>query len=246
MNCGTSFIYHAVLVCSTIQPPVDNPVIPMDDPTLDILLAAIGNPTRRRILRKLVKETHYPLQLSKELSVSQQSIMKHLKVLEESDLVSSIFVDSDSGPPRKWYVATKRFTLVIDLSPELFNEELRFHEKEEAIEAESDSQSLINAENLRQKLGEFMAHMETMSMRLGELSRERDEILSRKEYVMHYANDIIDTLCEDYDERKVLRYIVAEDDITLESMSEVLDMRESEIERIMKNLERKGLLMLTR
>ena len=62
----------------------------MDENDLDMLLAAIGNPTRRRILRKLVKETHYPLQLSKELSVSQQSIMKHLKVLEESDLEISM------------------------------------------------------------------------------------------------------------------------------------------------------------
>ncbi len=219
-------------------------VMDMDEMDLDTLLAEIGNPTRRRILRKLVKETHYPLQLSKELSVSQQSIMKHLKVLEDSDLVSSIFVDSDSGPPRKCYVATKRFTLVIDLSPELFSEELRLHEGQSVIEAESDATALRNAENLRLKLGEFMAHIESLNGRLAEMSRERDEILARKEYAMKYANDIIDTLCEDYDERKVLQYIVAEDDVTLETMSERLDMRESEIERIMKALERKGLLML--
>ncbi|MFO7619209.1 MAG: helix-turn-helix domain-containing protein [Thermoplasmata archaeon] len=218
----------------------------MDEVDLDTLLAAIGNPTRRRILRKLVKETHYPLQLSKELSVSQRAIMKHLKVLEDSDLVSAVFMESAAGPPRKCYVATKRFTLVIDLSPELFNEELRFHGKDDVIEGEADTSALRNAENLRLKLAEFMAHMEAMNLRLEELSDERDEILSRKEHAMHYANDIIDTLCEDYDERKVLRHIVAEDDISLESMSEHLDMRESEIERIMKKLEKKGLLMLAR
>ena len=218
----------------------------MDELDLDTLLAAIGNPTRRRILQKLVKETHYPLQLSKELSVSQQSIMKHLKVLEDSDLVRAVFMDSASGPPRKCYLATKRFTLVIDLAPELFSEELRFHDEEEIIEAESDSQALRNADNLRLKLAEFMAHIENVNYQLEELSRKRDELIQRKEHSMRYANNIIDTLCEDYDERKVLRYIINEDDITLEAMSEKLDMRESEIERLMNALERKGLLMLAR
>lgn len=218
----------------------------MNETEMDILLAAIGNPTRRRILRKLVKETHYPLQLSKELSVSQQAIMKHLKVLENSDLVTSVFMDSDTGPPRKCYVATKRFTLVIDLSPELFNEELRFLEGDEVIQAESDSDSLRNVENLRMKLAEFMALIDGFNIQLDELSAKRDEIMSKKDYFMRYANDIIDRLCDSYEERKVLRYIVSEDEMDLESMSEKLDMRESEIEKVMRSLEKKGLLMLTK
>jgi len=218
----------------------------MNNTDLDALLAAIGNPTRRRILRKLVKETHYPLQLSRELNVSQQAIMKHLKVLEDSDLVSAVFTDSTAGPPRKCYVATKRFTLVIDLAPELFNEELRFHVKEDIIQAEADTRALRSAENLRLKLAEFMALIGGLNYQLDELSARRDELLLRKEESMRYANDIIDYLCEDYDERKVLRYIVSEDDMTLDSMSEALDMRESEIERIMRGLQKKGLLLLAR
>lgn len=213
---------------------------------IDVLLAAIANPTRRRILRKLVKETHYPLQLSKELSVSQQAIMKHLKVLEDSDLVSCVMRDSDSGPQRKCYVATKRFTLVIDLFPEMFTEELRFHELEGAIQAESDVTALRNAENLRLKLAEFMSAIDSLNGELEALSARRDEVVARKDRAMKYANDIIDSLCEDYRERKVLRYLVAEDDLDPAAMSEKLDMRESEIEKVMRGLERKGLLMLSR
>jgi len=218
----------------------------MDEMDLDILLAAIGNPTRRRILARLVKETHYPLQLSKELSVSQQAIMKHLKVLEDSDLVTSVFRDSETGPPRKCYIATKRFTLVIDLSPEIFNEELRFHERDETIEAGTDSQALREAENLRIKLAEFMVHIESINEQLSVLSAKRDELMARKENSMRYANNIIDTLCEDYDERKVLRYIVDEEEMDLTSMSEKLDMRESEIEKVMRKLQKMGLLMLSK
>ena len=218
----------------------------MDDIEIDTLLSAIGNPTRRRILQKLVKETHYPLQLSKELSVSQQAIMKHLKVLEESDLVKSVFRDSESGPPRKCYMATKRFTLVIDLSPELFSEELRIHETEGVIDAESDSTALREADNLRMRLAEFMAHIEKINWQLAELSDKRDGLMSGKEHALRYANDIIDTLCDDYKERKVLRYIVAEDDMDLAAISEKLNMRESEIERVMRSLEGKGLLMFSK
>jgi ArsR family transcriptional regulator len=54
---------------------------------LDVLLSVIENPTRRRILEALVREPHYPLQLSRELGMSQQIIMKHLKVLEDYRMV---------------------------------------------------------------------------------------------------------------------------------------------------------------
>ena len=48
----------------------------------DESLSILENPTRRDILRYLVKEPHYPLQLSELLDVSQQAVVKHLKVLE--------------------------------------------------------------------------------------------------------------------------------------------------------------------
>ena len=44
-------------------------------------MSILENTTRREILRFLVKEPHYPLQLSEILEVSQQAVMKHLKEL---------------------------------------------------------------------------------------------------------------------------------------------------------------------
>ena len=216
----------------------------MEQIDLDTLLAIIGNPTRRQILRKLVKEDHYPLQLSKELSISQQSIMKHLQVLEEAELVKSVFRKSDTGPPRKFYVATQSLTIVIDMSPEQFSEDLRFHEVEQVIKGVSDTRALRNAENLRVKLTEFMGMIATVNSELDNIARERDELLARKEDALRYANNIIDTLCEDYEQRKVLRYLINEDDMSLASMSERLNMRESEVEKVLRNLESVGLLMI--
>ena len=46
------------------------------DEAIDIL----ENRARRDILRHLVKEPHYPLQLSELLEISQQAVMKHIKI----------------------------------------------------------------------------------------------------------------------------------------------------------------------
>jgi predicted transcriptional regulator len=53
-------------------------------------MSILENSTRRDILKFLVKEPHYPLQLSEMLDVSQQAVMKHLKVLEAGGFVEYI------------------------------------------------------------------------------------------------------------------------------------------------------------
>jgi ArsR family transcriptional regulator len=218
----------------------------VEDTDLDSLLAVMGNPTRRKILRKLAKETHYPLQLSKELRVSQQAIMKHLAVLEEHDLVKSGFQKSDKGgPPRKYYEATKSLTIVIDLGPELFSEELRFHEREEVIEGAADAKDLKEAENLRVKLGELTRQIASIDRRLEKLAGERDALVDEKEGAMHHANRLVDILCDGYVERKVLRYLIAERDFSIQEMAKRLEMRESEVEEVLRKLEAEGLLMLS-
>ena len=219
----------------------------MSENEIDMLLAIIGNPTRRQILRKLVKEEHYPLQLSRELRVSQQAIMKHLDVLEKNDLVRSDYQKSESGGPRrKYYEATRSFTIVIDLGPELFNEELRVHDKPMVIEAADDVSSLSEAENLRVKLAEYSQSISLINSRLAEISTQRDELLVRKKEAMHRVNQIIDTLCDDYIERKILRHLITEDDISIPTMSERLNMRESVIEEMLKKLEEEGLLIVNK
>ena len=63
----------------------------MSDKNLDIekVLDILGNETRRRILRYLAEEPRYFIQLSKELGVSQQAVLKHLEILQALNLVES-------------------------------------------------------------------------------------------------------------------------------------------------------------
>lgn len=94
------------------------------DLELDAILSILENPIRRKILMKLARDANYPLQLSKELNVSQQAIMKHLKVLEDGNFVSSFEERSDKGgPPRKIYAPRKRYCVRIDIGPNTYDEE---------------------------------------------------------------------------------------------------------------------------
>ena len=43
---------------------------------LDEALAILQNKARRAILERLVREPHYPLQLSEQIGISQQAVMK--------------------------------------------------------------------------------------------------------------------------------------------------------------------------
>ena len=72
------------------------------------------------------QEPHYPLQLSELLDVSQQAVVKHLRVLEKSGFVDSERVPSEKGgPPKKMYTVNQSFSLRLDLGPDLFRAEHR-------------------------------------------------------------------------------------------------------------------------
>lgn len=106
----------------------------MDDDSehieLNRILSVLENPTRRKILRKLSTDANYPLQLSRELHISQQAIMKHLKVLEDAEFVVAYEEKSDlGGPPRKVYTPRKRYSIRIDIGPSTYDEKIYSYEE---------------------------------------------------------------------------------------------------------------------
>ena len=90
----------------------------------DEAMAILENQARRNILKHLVKEPHYPLQLSELLEISQQAVMKHIKVLEKAGFVEVEIMPSEKGgPPKKMYKVNQSFSLRLDLGPDLFRAE---------------------------------------------------------------------------------------------------------------------------
>lgn len=217
---------------------------------LDTALSALSNPMRREILSRLVMETHYPLQLAKELNTSQQAVMKHLGVLERHGLVESREEPSDAGgPPRKAYSATKQLSIRIDMGPNLFNAKMSTYDPDEAPE-EHEQYRYINdkyrsAEELEDphdRLKGLTSVLKDVNKELAELERRRDTLLVAKERLMGEANDLIYKLSRDYNQRRVLYFITDKGTVSIATVSEHFNMREKTVEDIFFQLLRNRLL----
>ena len=83
---------------------------------IDVLLDVLGNETRRRILRFLADEPRYFIQLSKDLGVSQQAVLKHLEILEKFGFVTSFEKESEfAAPNRKYFELNRSCMLAIGI-----------------------------------------------------------------------------------------------------------------------------------
>ena len=208
---------------------------------LDALLSVVENPTRRRILEALVREPHYPLQLSRELGMSQQAIMKHLKVLEDHDMVRSHVEESDQGGPnRKIYVPTTKFTIIVDFGPGLF--ETTFVKL--AMGSMHWERLLPRAAPGPAELPDIGARMLALRMAvaevdeaLQELQAKREQLIGRKEAVLEEAVRIIEGSIEDYNIRRVVYMYVQSPTQSAREIAEELGMRDRVVEETIRKLE---------
>ncbi len=137
---------------------------------LDILLSLVENPTRRRILERIVREPSYPLQLSKELGVSTQAVMKNLTLMEHHGMVERTEVRSDMGPNRFLYAPRREFTLVVDMRQHAFTTKVT------VPEGEADAA----------KAG--AARLKEIDERIDEIDNERSALLREREMIIGSMN----------------------------------------------------------
>ena len=195
-----------------------------------MLLSVIENPTRRRILEALVREPHYPLQLSRELGLSQQGIMKHLRMLEELDLVRSFLEDSDQGgPSRRRYFPTTGFTMVVDIGPGLFNTEVatRPFEEQAADKPRGEGRKLLD---LRKDLGEI-------DQELDRIKERRAELIAEKEGILEEAGRAVESAFTDYRSRKIVYEYVLHPRMDARELARGLGLRDDSVEKIVRKLE---------
>jgi predicted transcriptional regulator len=191
---------------------------------LDTALSVLSNPMRRDILSLLVMETHYPLQLAKELNTSQQAVMKHLGVLEKHGLVKSDPEPSDAGgPPRNAFTATKQLSIRIDIGPNLYNAKMRTFDPDEETQFLDDYSYINDRYDILRAVDD-------------------DHERLKGERLLGEANDLIAKLSSDYDERRVLYYITDRGTGSVSVISEHFNMREKTVEEIFFQLLRNRLL----
>lgn len=60
----------------------------VNDSTLNRVFSALADPTRRRIVERLSRRTMTVGEIAKEFPISQPAISKHVRILEESGLIT--------------------------------------------------------------------------------------------------------------------------------------------------------------
>jgi len=208
----------------------------------DEALSILDNPTRRQILRKLVKEPHYSLQLSELLDVSQQAVVKHLKVLEEAGFVDSEKVPSErGGPPAKMYRVNQSFSLRLDLGPDLFRAEHRKIPPGGPMRLSNrlpdELDAVVDRLGTRRKIpmGEAMGMLSELDMALEQIDERRDAIIALHQQVMRKVSPSISEGSDTYEERQLAHAMMNEPrrPLDLDAFSQGLRIRSDDAEKMM-------------
>jgi len=211
----------------------------------DEALSILENPTRRQILRKLVKEPHYPLQLSELLNVSQQAVVKHLKVLEESGFVDSERVPSEKGgPPKKMYKVNQSFSLRLDLGPDLFRAEHRKIPAGGPMRLSNrlppELNEVVDRLGTRRKLPmvEAMGVLSELDSALERIDEHRDAVIALHQQVMRKVSPSISEQSESYEERQLAHAIMNQPrrPLDLDAFSQGLRIQSMDAEEMMDAL----------
>ncbi|MDE0953338.1 MAG: helix-turn-helix domain-containing protein [Candidatus Poseidoniales archaeon] len=211
------------------------------DEAMDIL----ENQARRHILKHLVKEPHYPLQLSELLEISQQAVMKHIKVLEKAGFVESQIVPSEKGgPPKKMYKVNQSFSLRLDLGPDLFRAEYRKMPSGGPMRLSNklptELDPLIDRLGTRRKLpmSDAMNILSDLDSALERIDDQRDAIIALHQQVMSKASKGVTENSESYEERIMAREMMTQPrrPLDLDVFSQNIRIQPADAHDIMENI----------
>ena len=181
------------------------------------ILDILGNETRRKILFALSQEPMYFNQLSKEIGIGQQAILRHMHALENGGLIKTYVEKSDLGAPdRKYYRLNTSFSLTIALSQDSFSIENRkmvamagnrlkrtkfYNEKLRSIRSPCDKNDIGKVLTcLKAEFVDIEKEMSDLQLRLSELRSLKQFVLGR---IHEIGKDNFEPL-----ERKVLNTVM--------------------------------------
>ncbi len=211
----------------------------------DEAVTILENRARRSILQHLVKEPHYPLQLSELLDISQQAVMKHIKVLEKAGFIEAEIVPSEKGgPPKKMYKVNQSFSLRLDLGPELFKAEHRIIPSGGPMRLSNklpnELNSVIDRLGTRRELSmsEAMNLLSDIDSALEKIDQQRDAIIALHQQIMIKTSKEVSEHAESYEERIMAREMMTQPrrPLDLDIFSQNLRIQESQAEDIMQNI----------
>jgi ArsR family transcriptional regulator len=222
---------------------------------IDVMLDVLGNETRRRILQLLADEPRYFIQLSKDLGVSQQAVLKHLEILEKNGFVTSFEGESEfAAPKRKYFQLGRSCMIAIGITKDAV--QFVFHDiPQEVVVGRNDSSSIkTNALRSVQKgvseleqetdhakiVARSDALLKEIRQKLTELANTEISLLRLKQRITRTAHEAIREAFDEELQRQILYSTIGEEKKPdVDELSEMLDAREREINEAIKTLKQR-------
>ena len=182
---------------------------------LDKALGILQNKARRAIIERLVREPHYPLQLAKQIGISQQAVMKHLGMLEKVGFVVKMKAASNKGgPPKNIYSIQQAISIRIDLGPDLFQCTQRVLPTGGPLKLSNklsgDIVKVAEVVSGRKMIGvgEGAHHLSTISDAIERLDRERDALIALHQQIKQRVSSTVDNDFDSYEQRLMVHNIL--------------------------------------
>ncbi|MGD6933810.1 MAG: ArsR/SmtB family transcription factor [Candidatus Bathyarchaeia archaeon] len=213
----------------------------MENLQIDLMLKAIENPVRRKIIRRLSQEPSYPLELAKEIGEAQQLVTSHLSILEKAGIVGSKIVASPVGPNRRSFFLKESGYLSLSFGPHLFHEQfLNFQALPSKLSIDAIDImrriSDIDQSNVANKIEPFSSLLKDIDDKLADIESEKTVLLFLRNLAMKHATKDLVNKDKTHDERRILHYILDEGTKDVESISNALNLKESIVKLILEKL----------
>jgi len=216
---------------------------------LDTVLNILANPVRRSIIKRLSEDTSYPLELSGDLGIHQQLISKHLKVMEEADVVEATKESSPRGPDRRIYGLTKSVSLAIDFSPDLYGARITaFREISVASRNSEVGEFTERFDTLRSRksrfrgISPFAELIADIDRNVETIEKKRTALLQFRSLVMHVAKENIRGKSISAHERSVIHHILNRNEKEIGDIARNLDLRKEVVTQIFAKLRASSIL----
>ena len=187
------------------------------------LLDLLGNDTRRRILESLANEPKYFIQLSKEIGVSQQAVLKHLFLLEKFGLIESFKAKSNlAAPDRKYFQLNRSVYLSIGItgnSMEIKMENIKGPNKtkpKNRMTTEIKGKYIQRDKEITDILKNTKHNLELIEQRMEEIENEKIGLLKDKQKILQIAHQVIRESLEEDLARRILYSNLNSRDTTIE------------------------------
>ena len=211
------------------------------------VVGVLGNPVRRNIIKKLSEGPDYTLRLSNELNINQQLAAKHLKVIQDAELVDVVRQKSTFGADKNVFHLNKFYSLQIDFSPSLYNERLisfnnphQWIQEDNYMERLEDQVKDIDDEELNvDDVPPLRQIIEIIDEELESLEKRRARLL----YIRNLALGATQGALEELDRKKkqIIQHLVDIGPTSIEDLSKTLQLNEADVRDIVSDLVKEGL-----